>query len=163
MQDKKNLLSLVVVLGALLAVALVGCGGGAPKVDWELQVTGAVDQPLTLSYADLAGMEQTELNDILMERSEGEDTIESWSGVPLDVIFEQAGASPDYVGVTALAADGYAIEISKDELQGAIVAMKHGEDWIASVEPDHGPIRLVCPSTPANRWVFQLTEVQVNN
>ena len=27
---------------------------------------------------------------------------------------------------------------------------------------DHGPIRMVCPHTPANRWVFQLMELQVN-
>jgi DMSO/TMAO reductase YedYZ molybdopterin-dependent catalytic subunit len=145
----------------LLAVSLSGCGGGAPNVDWELKINGAVDKPLTLTYKDLAGMSRTELTDILMEKSEGEDQITSWEGVPLEDIFEQAGANPDYVGAIALAADGYAVEISRDELADAIVALKDAGEWIATADEEHGPIRLVCPYTPANRWVFQLLEIQV--
>lgn len=155
--NKKSLFVLVL----LLAVGLVGCGSAAPKVDWDLSVSGAVSNPLTLSYAELAGMPQTELNEILMERSLGEDTLGDWSGVTLDEILEKAGAG-EYVSITAVAGDGYAIEISRDELQDAIVALKENGEWIAEADLDHGPIRLVCPYTPANRWVFQLMELQVN-
>jgi hypothetical protein len=66
------------------------------------------------------------------------------------------------VSITSVAGDGYAIEISKDELQDCIVALKENGEWIAEADPDHGPIRMVCPHTPANRWVFQLQELQVN-
>ena len=154
-------LGVVVLLGTLLVAGLAGCGG-APKVDWDLTVTGAVGNPLTLAYGDLAKMDQTDLSDVLMEKSLGEDEVGSWSGVAVDQVMEQAGASSGYVSVTALAADGYAIEISRDELQGAIVALKKDGEWITKAEPDKGPIRLVCPQTPANRWVFQLQEIQVN-
>ena len=149
----------VVVL--LLAVALAGCGGAAPKVDWTLGVSGEVSSPLALSYAELVDMPQSELSEILMEKSLGEDTTGDWSGVALTELLEQAGAG-EYVSITAVAGDGYAIEISKDELQDAIVALKENGEWIAEADPDHGPIRLVCPYTPANRWVFQLMELQVN-
>lgn len=147
---------------ALLALTLTACGG-APNVDWELSVTGDVSNPVTLSYAELTEMEQKDLNDILMEKSLGEDVITSWSGVPVADIFEQAGVD-DYSTVTALAADGYAIEITKDEMQNAIVALKTSDEWIPNVEEEEGkgPIRLVCPETPANRWVFQLEELQVS-
>lgn len=147
---------------ALVALTLTACGG-APNVDWELSVTGDVSNPITLSYAELTEMEQKDLNDILMEKSLGEDVITSWSGVPVDAIFEQAGVD-DYSTVTALAADGYAIEITKDEMQNAIVALKTAGEWIPNVEEEEGkgPIRLVCPETPANRWVFQLEELQVS-
>ena len=151
-----------VFLTALLVVlALAGCGGGAPDVEWTLGVSGAVSNPLTLSYAELADMPQTDLSDILMEKSLGEDTTGDWSGVTLDEILSEAGAG-EYVSITAVAGDGYAIEISKDELQDAIVALKENGEWIADSDPDHGPIRMVCPYTPANRWVFQLMELQVN-
>ncbi|MEJ2212400.1 MAG: molybdopterin-dependent oxidoreductase [Anaerolineae bacterium] len=150
------------IVSLLLLVSLVGCGGGAPDEDWTLQVTGAVGAPLSVSYQDLADMPQTELSDILMERSEGEDTTGSWSGVALSHLMEQAGAPADYASITAVASDGYAIEIPIEELEGAIVALKQDGEWIANTDPDHGPIRLVCPHTPANRWVFQLVEVQVN-
>lgn len=151
----------LVTLALLLALVLAGCGGAAPKVDWTLGVSGAVSTPLTLSYADLAGMPQVDLQEILMERSLGEDTVGDWSGVPLTAILDDAGAA-EYVSITAVAGDGYAIEISRDELQDAIVALKENDEWIAESDVDHGPIRLVCPHTPANRWVFQLKELQVN-
>jgi DMSO/TMAO reductase YedYZ molybdopterin-dependent catalytic subunit len=161
MKSRRNLLYGGALLAVLLVVSLAGCGG-APKVDWDLTVSGAVDNPLTLSYSELAKMPQTDLTDVLMQKSLGEDEVGSWSGVAVEEIFKQAGASSDYPSVTALAADGYAIEISKDEVQGAIVALKKGDEWITKAEPDKGPIRIVCPETPANRWVFQLEELQVN-
>jgi DMSO/TMAO reductase YedYZ molybdopterin-dependent catalytic subunit len=150
-------ISFVLVLGLL-----AGCGGTAPDVDWTLDVSGAVSSPLALSYAELAGMPQTELDEVLMEKSLGEDTVGSWNGVSLDEVLAKAGAG-EYVSITAVAGDGYAIEISKDELQDAIVAMKENGEWIAEADPDHGPIRLVSPHTPANRWVFQLMALQVNS
>jgi DMSO/TMAO reductase YedYZ molybdopterin-dependent catalytic subunit len=150
------------IVALVLVLALAACGGsGAPDVDWTLKVSGAVGAPLSLSYADLVDMPQTDLKDILMEKSTGEDTTGSWSGVALTEILTKAGAG-DFVSITATAADGYAIEISKDELADAIVALKENDEWIATADPDHGPIRLVCPHTPANRWLFQLMELQVN-
>ena len=151
-----------IVTLTLIVVALIAAGCGAPKVDWELAVSGAVDTPLTLSFADLVKMPQTDLSEILMQRSRGEDTVESWAGVPLTEIFAQAGAGT-VAGITAIAADGYAIEVSADELQDAIIALKQNGEWIPKADPEHGPIRLVTPNTPANRWVFQLSEIQVND
>ena len=63
--------------------------------------------------------------------------------------------------IVALAADGYAVEISRDELTDGIVALKHNGEWITKDDPEHGPIRFVFPNTPANRWVFQLQEIQI--
>jgi len=151
----------ILMVTLLLVLGLAACGGAAPDEDWTLGVSGAVSDPLSLSYAELVDMPQTELNDLLMEKSLGEDTTGDWSGVALSEILDQAGAG-EFVSITAVAADGYAIEISKDELQDAIVALKENGEWIAEADPDHGPIRLVCPYTPANRWLFQLTDLQVN-
>ncbi len=157
----RNTYRIVALLAAaLLFGVLTACGGGS-NVDWDLTISGAVDSPTTLSYKKLTQMEQTELSDILMEKSEGEDLTTSWSGVPVDALFAEAGAS-GYSSVTAIAGDGYAIDITSDEMQSAIVALKRDGEWITEVEPDKGPIRLVCPETPANRWVFQLQELQVN-
>ncbi len=144
-----------------LLFVLTACGGGAPKVDWTLEISGAVSTPLKLDYGTLAQMPQVDLKDILMQKSLGEDEVASWSGPALDEIFKKAGVG-DYSSVTATAADGYAIEISRDELQGAIIALKKDSAWITKAEPDKGPIRLVCPETPANRWVFQIQKIQVN-
>ncbi|HSQ27090.1 MAG TPA: molybdopterin-dependent oxidoreductase [Anaerolineales bacterium] len=158
MKHKKRVLVSILLLLSLL---LSACGGGTPKVDWELKVSGAVNIPLSLSFQELAEMNQVDLKDVKMEKSTGEDEITSWSGVPLSEIFTKAGVT-DYSTITAVAADGYAIEISKDELADGIVALKDKGEWIAEVTPDKGPIRLVNPKTPGNRWVFALREIVVN-
>ncbi|HOG46870.1 MAG TPA: molybdopterin-dependent oxidoreductase [Anaerolineae bacterium] len=157
---KRTTLGIILLATILCAGVLAGCGGGAPKVDWQLQVTGAVSKPLSISYGELAKMQQADLKDVLMEKSRGEDEVHSFSGVPLAGLLEQAGAG-NVNTVTAVAGDGYAVEISKDELRDAIIALKQDGKWIANADKDHGPIRLVCPHTPANRWVFQLQEIQV--
>lgn len=158
MEHKKTLLITIIILAGVI---LAACGGGIPKVDWELKVSGAVSTPLTLSFQELAGMTQMDLKDVKMEKSTGEDEITNWSGVAVSEIFTKAGVS-DFSTITAIAADGYAIEITKDELEGGIIALKDKGEWIAEVTPDKGPIRLVCPKTPGNRWVFSLKEIVVN-
>ena len=148
----------VLLLGALL---LTACGS-APNVDWNLKISGAVSNPLEFSYKELSKMEETDLSEILMDKSIGEDEITSWSGVLLATLLEDTGVEENFVSITAYAADGYAIEISSAEAEGAIIALKTEGEWIQEVDPDSGPMRLVCPETPANRWVFQLEEIQVN-
>jgi len=145
----------------IIPLVLAACGG-TPNVDWELTVSGDVSNPMTFTYDELADMEQVNLDDVLMEKSRGEDEVRSFSGVPLSTILEIVGAPEDYSTITAKAADGYAIEISKDEMVDGIVAMKQAGEWITDADPDAGPIRLVFPMTPANRWVFQITEIVVN-
>lgn len=150
-----------IVLLILSTLLLISCSS-APNVDWDLTISGAVNNPLTLSYKELAKMPQIDMKEIFMDKSTGEDSVGSWSGVLLTDLFAQAGVSEDFVSVTAIAADGYAIEITLDELKNAIVALKEEGEWIQNSDPEHGPIRMVCPQTPANRWVFQLWEIQVN-
>ena len=158
MHNKRNWIWILIGLGLL--VSLTACGG-APKVEWTLEVSGAASTPLMLDYGALVQLPQVDLTDVLMQKSLGEDEVASWSGPALDEIFKEAGVG-EYSSVTATAADGYAIEINRDELQGAIIAVKKDNTWITKAEPDKGPIRLVSPETPANRWVFQIQKIQVN-
>lgn len=149
------------ILALVIPMLLSGCGG-APKVDWTLSISGEVSNPISYSYDELAKMDMVNLDDILMEKSRGEDEVRSFSGVDLATLLEEAGAPDDFSTITAMAADGYAIEISRDEMVDGIIAMKQSGEWIVDADPDAGPIRLVFPSTPANRWVFQITEIIVN-
>jgi len=144
----------------ILSLMLTACGS-APKVDWELSVNGDVTNPTVFTYKDLAGFPQDELNDILMEKSRGEDEFRSFRGVKLSTLFEKVGAPANPTAIIATAADGYQIEISADEMVDGMVALKDGGDWITKSDPTSGPIRLVFPATPANRWVFQVIEINV--
>ena len=150
-------ISLLIVLPVLLSAC-----GGAPKVDWTLSITGAVDNPTVFTFSELADLPMVDLKDILMEKSRGEDEFRSFSGVELALLLDKVNAAEDFSSITAKAADGYAIEIPVDEMVEGIVALKDGDDWIVKSDPNAGPIRLVFPATPANRWVFQVTEIIVN-
>lgn len=158
---KQNINSLRWFLLLVIPMVLVACSG-TPKVEWELSISGDVDNPTTFSFTELAEMEQIDLNEVLMEKSRGEDEVRSFSGVSLDLILDKVGAPDDISTITAIAADGYAVEISKDEMVDGIVALKQSGEWIVDADPDEGPIRLVFPMTPANRWVFQINEIIVN-
>ena len=155
---KKIFLLLFFVLG----LVVVSCAH-APTVDWTLSISGKVAEPLSFSYKELAEMPQIQLEDVFMDKSIGEDQIGAWSGVPLISLLEASNADPDFVTVTALASDGYAIEITKEELEGSLVALKVNGEWIQKADPEHGPLRLVCPKTPADRWVYKIVELQVNS
>jgi len=158
-QPKVNISKWVVLI--CISMLLTACGS-TPKVEWELSISGDVDNPTTFSFAELSEMELVDLNEVLMEKSRGEDEVRSFSGVPLALLLEKVGAPDDISIITAIAADGYAIEISKDEMVDGIVALTQAGEWIVDAEPDAGPIRLVFPMTPANRWVFQVTEIIVH-
>ncbi len=153
-------LSIAVVVLLLVALAAACSRGGAPKVDWTVEISGAVTKPLTLSYADLAKREQVRLENVLMRKSQGEDTTNTWEGPAVDALLQEAGVSSRATGVTAMAADGYAIQMTLADLQGGIIALKMDGTWIAD-DKDHGPIRLVVPGKPANHWLFQLTDIVV--
>lgn len=154
----------VLITLLLLALVLGSCGpkgSAAPSFDWKLDIKGDVGKPLTLTYADLAKMPQTTLKDVMMQKSAGDPEPTTWTGVALTEILKKAEGGLDPSSIMAVAADGYAIEIPRDELEGAIIAMKDGTDWIVKSDPDKGPIRLVCPKAPANRWLFGLNEIRV--
>jgi len=154
---KKSLIWLSIFVLSLL---LSACG--APKVDWGLYISGEVSNPKTFTYKELADMPQVDLYDVYMEKSRGEDEVHSFSGVALSILLEEVGAPEDFTSITAFAADGYAIDIPKDEMVDGIVALKDGGEWIAKKDTDEGPIRLVFPATPANRWIYQVNEIIVN-
>jgi len=152
----------VITICILFLTASIAACDVTPNVEWDLSINGAVGEPILITYQELLELDQTDLDNVFMDKSVGEDEYGSWSGVTVDHLLSKAAVDPDYVTVTAVAADGYAIEISKEELMGSIVALKENGEWIHKADPEHGPIRLVCPQIPANRWVFQVMEIQVN-
>jgi DMSO/TMAO reductase YedYZ molybdopterin-dependent catalytic subunit len=155
---KRHLVPLVLI-AILFSLVLTSCGSSAPKVDWELSITGAVSKPLTLSYKDLTKRDQVTLEQILMQKSHGEDQINTWEGPALASILEEAGASANAVSLICTASDSYAKEIPMADLDDSIIALKMDGKWIAG--EGKGPIRLVVPSKPSDRWLFQLTSIEV--
>jgi hypothetical protein len=157
----RRTLSLLILLSLILSLALIACSGGtgAPKVEWEIKISGAVSKPGTITYQDLAKKKQVELKEVLMRRSQGEDTTTNWEGPALDDILQEAGISANAKSILFVASDGYAKEMNIADLSQAIIALKGEGKWLAGDEK--GPLRLVIPDQPANSWISQITEIQV--
>ncbi len=158
--QKLKIRSFVLVL--LLAGLMLSACSSAPKVDWTVQIEAPAITPLSLSYSALAAKPQTDLKDVLMQKTTGTDSISSWRGVSLADLFKEAGAPATYTSLSVEAADGYVMEIPFSELTDAIIALQENGKWIVESDPDHGPIRLVAPTVPANRWVYALVKISVN-
>lgn len=163
MKTHTSCLKIPVLCIISLITLLAGCSPDAPNVQWNLAVTGEVAAPFTLSYAELVRMPQTPLKDIVVQPALLTDEITgTWSGVPLQAIFEDAEVE-EYSHLIAVSAEGEKRIVAKIHTEDAIVALKTGDAWIAEAEPDKGPIYLLTPGTLMNRWVTQLEEIQVVN
>ena len=100
---KRRLVITLMIL--LLAINIAACNA-VPDVEWELSISGAVIAPYSITYQELLDLDQTDLGDVFMDKSVGEDEYGSWSGVTVDHLLSKADVDPDYVTVTAVAADG---------------------------------------------------------
>ncbi len=156
---RKRSLTMVVAIVIVMLVA-TGCGNGAPKVDWNLEITGAVETPLTLSYQDLTERDQVVLENVLMRKSQGENETNTWEGPDLMAILEEAGMSENAVSLLLTASDGYAKEVNISDLDQAIIALKRDGVYTTD-DTKTAPIRVVIPNLPADGWLYKLTSIEV--
>jgi DMSO/TMAO reductase YedYZ molybdopterin-dependent catalytic subunit len=129
--------------------------------DWRLEITGAVDDPLTLSLADLQGMPQHEAR-LPIACVEGWSAEATWRGVRVRDVLAAAGAP-----------DGCEVEVRSLQPRGrynhsTLNASHAGDrDTLLALELngeplslDHGfPVRLIGPNRPGvlqTKWVGHL-------
>jgi DMSO/TMAO reductase YedYZ molybdopterin-dependent catalytic subunit len=135
----------------------------APRIDakeWNLDVTGAVTTPLTLSYADLTEMETEQRFSTL--RCVGEDLnaremdTAVWTGVPARTLTEQAGASGEYVALHA--DDDYWNVIPRAAFEQSLLVFGMNDHVLPRA---HGhPVRCIVPGRWGETNVKWLTEIE---
>jgi hypothetical protein len=135
---------------------------GIPALEWTIRFMGdGLDNPTSFAYEELARMEMIRLENILQERTHLRDEVSSWEGPSLDSLLARTQARPGPMSMTLVAADGYRITCTRDDLRSAIVALKDGSGrWLAEVG-DRSPVRLVPPGMPGNYWVRNVRQIIV--
>lgn len=139
-----------------------------PQVDpatWTLEITGMVDRPFTLTYAELMELPQIEADITLacVSNPVGGDLVGNarWQGVPLGLLLERAGVQEGATQVLGRSVDGFTAgfpTVTALALEEAMVAVAmNGEPLPA----DHGfPARLVVPGlfgyVSATKWLSVL-------
>lgn len=167
MQLKKMSVIVSIMMIMAIAAALSGCtsntvsptpdGGdlkaGLPAtLDYTIQVTGGAT-PVTLTYADLKGMEFKELKGVTTVNSVGTETSGDYIGVPLMDIVSRAGLPSGEVSFKVTAMDGYEIEYSMEQLTAGILALKTDGKALNNNFNDLNCIHIVIPGELKNMWL----------
>ncbi|WP_347060067.1 molybdopterin-dependent oxidoreductase [Blastococcus sp. HT6-30] len=147
-----------------------------PVVDpdgWQLEVRGMVDEPFTLTYAELMELPQIEADITIacVSNEVGGDLVGNarWQGVPLRRLLERAGLREGATQLIGRSVDGFTAgfpTVTALDLEEAMVAVAmNGEPLPA----EHGfPARLVVPGlygyVSATKWLsaIELTDWDVD-
>lgn len=132
---------------------------------WRLEVRGAkVKNPLSLSYEELLRMPMVKKRVLLICPGFFADYAE-WEGVPLEVIFKEAGVEEEYRRVRFVGLDRYEALFTAEELGGEKIGLLflavrvNGE----TLPLEHGfPVRLVAEDFYGGRWVKWIREIVID-
>ena len=128
--------------------------------EWRLEVTGLVENPLSLTYDEILAMPQVTQITYLYCMPGYEGTGE-WTGVPLLYVLEKAGYSDETVSVVFHAADEYSssIPLEKALLEDTNLAYKMNG---MTLPEEHGyPLRLVVPDKVGYKWVKWVVKIEL--
>jgi DMSO/TMAO reductase YedYZ molybdopterin-dependent catalytic subunit len=130
--------------------------------DWELSVTGAVEEELTYSYEEVREMDVE--NRFVSLRCVGENLNGEkmdnalWTGVPITDVVEPAGPAEECC-VMLRADDGYYEEFPLPALEGGFLAFGMNGDTLPE---GHGyPVRALIPGHWGEINVKWITEIEV--
>jgi Oxidoreductase molybdopterin binding domain len=125
---------------------------------WTLRIEGAVNNPLTLTYADLLARPATDLTATL-DCTTGWYTNQIWRGVPLTDLLTEAQIHAERVTIQLKDVLGYAAYYSYEEAAEIVLATHSGGQVLDHV---HGfPVRAAAASRRGWQWVKWLTIVEV--
>ncbi|MBI3647278.1 MAG: sulfite oxidase-like oxidoreductase [Actinobacteria bacterium] len=140
--------------------------GPIPRFDgqtWDLEVSGAVERPLVLSYEELRALPTVKVH-ADMHCVTGWTTLDNdWEGVAFPTLLERALPKPEAKWVIAHCAYGYTSNLSLAAMEDddVLVAWRNnGED----LAPEHGwPLRLVVPKRYAWKSAKWLTGLELTD
>lgn len=125
--------------------------------NWQLNISGAVESPISVSYADIATDDELEAT---IDCTGGWHSTQVWRGTSLSELLQTAKVRHDAASVTVRSVTGYYRKFSMSEASSYILAKQVGNETLSH---GHGfPLRLVAPDKRGFEWVKWITEIEVN-
>ncbi|HEX6306401.1 MAG TPA: molybdopterin-dependent oxidoreductase [Anaerolineales bacterium] len=125
---------------------------------WRLAVTGAVTNPLNLTYREVSAR-IPELMTEVIDCTSGWYSVQDWQGVLLIDLLEEAQMSSTTAGVRLTSITGYNHTYPLAEARKILLATHTSGEILA---PRHGfPLRAVVPDRRGWFWVKWLTQIEV--
>lgn len=123
---------------------------------WRLQVTGAVNTPLVLTYQELLSLPVRTLTETL-DCTSGWYSLQHWQGIPVLDLIKEAGLQSNLAGVRLVSVTGYQHTFPIEEARNILLATHVSGE---TLEPRHGfPLRAVVPGRRGWFWVKWLVRV----
>jgi len=136
-------------------------GEPTPPVDpgaWRLRIGGRVATPLTLDLAQLAGLGETERDEVL-DCTSGWVMRTRWRGTPLRAVLRAAGADPDATRISVRSVTGWMVRLSPEELDAALLATHVAGEPLPAA--NGSPVRLVAPRRRGLDWIKWVDRIDV--
>ena len=132
--------------------------------DWRLEITGLVENPMTLTYDDLKDALPVEEYVTLecIGNVVGGDLIGNakWKGVRLSAILEEAHLAPEVIDVAFEATDGFTNAVSRGRAMSGDVLVVYEMNG-QPLPAEHGfPARIVVPGFYGYKSVKWLTKIE---
>ncbi len=126
---------------------------------WRLRVHGEVEREITLSYKEVLALDEA-VRQAALDCTGGWYTVQRWSGVPVDVLLEQAGIEDGARSLLFRSSTGYARRFPLDEAGDLLLATRVEDEALSA---GHGfPLRLVAPGHRGYGWVKWVAELEVS-
>jgi hypothetical protein len=165
-----SLISLVVlvILTALAALTLSACQNwnGEPidandlsYANTTITITGLADKPFKITPTELAKLDC--VNNMIETKNSYNNTVRVQATGPLLTSFieSQNANLSDFSSVKIVAADGYKVELTPDDLatKKYVLAIRTGDEPLKGEEI---PLRLISPDTKSSYWVSGIKELE---
>jgi DMSO/TMAO reductase YedYZ molybdopterin-dependent catalytic subunit len=130
------------------------------EAEWQLNVTGLVENPMNLTWAEIFALPTTTVNAVLIcvDFSDNPVAQGNWTGIKLRTLLEEVRPSATAIKVGFYAADGYSTDLPVETAMRDDVILayeKNGESL--------NDMRLVVPGKWGYKWISQLTRIELLN
>lgn len=129
-------------------IPTTGSATGAAPTAAALEIRGKVAKPTTLTRDEVNKLEQVEV-----KATDKGGTEQTYKGVPMAALIEQAGANSDATKIVFTGGDGYTAELTLADLQA-------DKNAIITVD-ENGAFRNIIPSQKPGLWVKGLIKIDV--
>jgi len=131
------------------------------EANWQLAISGLVDQNLTLSLADIQNLPRTTVNMSLFCVDFPNYVVAqgSWTGVSLSILLDRAGVSSEAIKLAFYARDGYSTDLTVETARRSDVILAYERDGIRLPEA----LRLVVPGKWGYKWISQISDIVLVN
>jgi len=129
---------------------------------YVLNVTGVVNNPTALSYAQILSLPAVTLK-VGIYCPSVTRAADDWTGVPLSTILNAAGLTPDATEVYLIGADGYFTVLKLQYALASDVFLAYRTNGQSLTEERGYPLRLIDGGNNGQDWVRWITDIEVKS